>query len=103
MGTSLRERVAYRALESHRLALGEVHLRDLFAADAARGERLTAEAAGLFLDYSKHRVTDETMALLVRLADESGLARADRRDVPRRAHQRHRRPGRPAHRASPPS
>jgi glucose-6-phosphate isomerase len=56
----------------------DVHLRTLFADDPARGERLTAEAAGLFLDYSKNRVTDETMRLLVRLADESGLrARID--------------------------
>ena len=70
----LRERAAYRALESHHRAVGDAHLRDLFAADPTRGTRLTAEAAGLFLDYSKHRVTDETMALLLQLATESGLA-----------------------------
>ena len=52
----------------------DVHLRTLFANDPARGARLTAEGAGLFLDYSKNRVTDETMHLLVRLADESGLS-----------------------------
>ena len=73
MGTHLRERAAYRALASHRQAHGDAHLRDLFAADPTRGARLTAEAAGLYLDYSKHRVTDETIALLVRLAEESGL------------------------------
>src|SRR6185503_15251760 len=50
-----------------------LHLRGLFADDAARGTRLTAEGAGIFLDYSKNRVTDETMALLRRLAEESGL------------------------------
>ena len=49
------------------------HLRDLFAEDPGRGERLTAEAAGMYLDYSKNRVTDETMRLLVELADESGV------------------------------
>jgi len=54
------------------------HLRELFAGDPTRGERLTAEAAGLYLDYSKHRVTDDTLALLPRLADEVGLrARID--------------------------
>ena len=51
----------------------EVHLRQLFADDPGRGERLTAEAAGIFLDYSKNRVTDETLRLLLQLADESGL------------------------------
>ena len=50
-----------------------MHLRDLFAADPARGERLTAAAAGLYLDYSKNRLTDETLALLVDLANQSGL------------------------------
>jgi glucose-6-phosphate isomerase len=55
-----------------------MHLRDLFASDHGRGERLTAEGAGLYLDYSKNRVTDETVALLVRLAEEAGLsARTD--------------------------
>jgi len=50
-----------------------VHLRDLFAGDPSRGERLTATGAGLYLDYSKHRVTDETLRLLVQLAEERGL------------------------------
>ena len=50
-----------------------LHLRDLFAADPKRGERMTAEAAGLFLDYSKNRITDETLKLLLQLAEESGL------------------------------
>jgi glucose-6-phosphate isomerase len=50
-----------------------LHLRQLFAGDPGRGERLTAEAAGLFLDYSKNRITDETVKLLVQLAEESGL------------------------------
>jgi glucose-6-phosphate isomerase len=65
--------VAWAALEAHREALGDVHLRTLFADDPGRGERLTAEGAGLYLDYSKQRVTDETMALLLKLAEESGL------------------------------
>src|SRR3954453_16995189 len=71
--TELRERPAYRALEAH---FGEVrarHLRELFAEDPERGTRLTAEAEGLFLDYSKNRVTDETLRLLVELAEQSGL------------------------------
>ena len=69
----LRQRAAFQALESHADKVKELHLRDLFATDPDRGTRLTAEAAGLYLDYSKHRVTDETIALLVQLAEESGL------------------------------
>ena len=69
----LRETPAWAALEEHAAAIRDMHLRDLFAADPARGERMTAEAAGLYLDYSKHRATDETLALLVRLAEERGL------------------------------
>src|ERR1700689_3899395 len=70
----LRERPAWKALEQHYAEIAEVHLRQLFADDPGRGERLTAEAAGLYLDYSKNRVTDETMRLLVQLAEESGVA-----------------------------
>jgi glucose-6-phosphate isomerase len=56
----------------------EVHLRTLFAEDSQRGTRMTAEAVGIFLDYSKHRVTDETLRLLIQLAKESGVrARID--------------------------
>jgi glucose-6-phosphate isomerase len=69
----LRERRAWGALQKHYTEIRDVHLRELFADDAARGERLVAEGAGLFLDYSKNRVTDETMKLLVALAEESGL------------------------------
>ena len=76
--TPLTSRPAWKALEAHARAMRDMHLRTLFAADPSRGERLTAEGAGLFLDYSKHRVTDETMGLLVRLAEASGLrARID--------------------------
>ena len=71
--TPLRERPAWSALERHYADLREAHLRDLFAADPARGERLAAEGAGLYLDYSKNRVTDETLHLLVQLAEECGL------------------------------
>ena len=71
--TPLTSRPAWKALETHARAMQDVHLRTLFADDPTRGERLTAEGAGLFLDYSKNRVTSETMALLVRLAGESGL------------------------------
>ena len=72
--TPLRSRPAWTALQEHYEKVGDLHLRDLFAADPARGTRLCAEAAGLYLDYSKNRVTDETMALLVELASQSGLA-----------------------------
>jgi len=70
----LRERPAWAELERHYAEIRDTHLRDLFAADPGRGERLAAEGAGLYLDYSKNRVTDETLALLRRLAEESGLA-----------------------------
>ncbi len=70
----LRERPAFRALEAHHAELAGRHLRQLFADDPGRGERLTAEGAGVHLDYSKNRVTDETVALLVELAEQSGLA-----------------------------
>jgi glucose-6-phosphate isomerase len=70
----LRERRAWSALQRHYEEIRGVHLRELFAEDATRGERLVAEGAGLFLDYSKNRVTDQTLELLVSLAQESGLA-----------------------------
>ena len=69
----LRGRPAWAALERHHAEVADVHLRDLFAADPDRGERLTLEAVDLYLDYSKNRVTDETLRLLVQLAEESGL------------------------------
>jgi len=69
----LTARPAWKALEAHQEKIRELHLRQLFAEDATRGERLTAEAVGIYLDYSKNRVTDETLALLCRLAEESGL------------------------------
>ena len=78
MPTPLRERKAWQALERHYAEISGSHLRELFAADPGRGERLTAEAVGIYLDYSKNRVTDETMALLIELAEESGVpARRD--------------------------
>src|SRR5438552_8768896 len=64
---------AWNALAAHHQSVRELHLRQLFAEDPKRGERLTAEAVGLYLDYSKNRVTDETLALLLRLAEEAGL------------------------------
>ena len=78
MATPVTERPAWKALAAHHDTIRDVHLRTLFAEDPKRGERLTAEACGLYLDYSKHRVKDETIRLLVRLAEESGLrARID--------------------------
>src|SRR5690348_16689470 len=73
MAQPLTERPAWSALAAHHADIGSTTLRDLFEADAARGERLTAEAAGIFLDYSKNRVTDETLRLLLELAEQSGL------------------------------
>jgi glucose-6-phosphate isomerase len=69
----LDQRPAWKALQSHFQSIGAKHLRDLFAEDPARGTRFTAEADGIFLDYSKNRVTAETLKLLVALAEESGL------------------------------
>jgi glucose-6-phosphate isomerase len=69
----LTRRKAWKALVTHYKKLQKLHLRKLFANDPKRGERLTAEAAGLFLDYSKNRVTDETLKLLLQLATESGV------------------------------
>jgi len=74
----LTSRPAWKALEAHHQQIQGLHLRDLFAGDPARGERMTVEAQGIYLDYSKNRATDETVRLLVGLAEESGLrARID--------------------------
>ena len=70
---------AWLALQAHYEKIKDIHLRQLFAEDPKRGTRLTAEGAGLFLDYSKNRVTDETMGLLLQLARERGVA--ERRDA----------------------
>ncbi len=77
--TPLQQQPAFRALDAHHGEIADAHLRDLFAADPGRGTRLTAQAAGIHLDYSKHRVTDETLRLLVQLAGETGVA--ERRDA----------------------
>jgi glucose-6-phosphate isomerase len=71
--TPLTSRAAWQALERHAAELRRAHLRDLFADDPGRGERLVAEGAGLFYDFSKHRITDETVRLLVELAEEAGV------------------------------
>ena len=64
---------AWRALEAHHASMSGQRLRDLFSDDPTRGERMTAEAAGVFLDYSKNRINDETLKLLIELAEQSGL------------------------------
>ncbi|MGH6878850.1 MAG: glucose-6-phosphate isomerase, partial [Rhizomicrobium sp.] len=66
-------RPAWRALQAHHAQIASQHLRELFARDPGRGERLALEAAGIYLDYSKNRITEDTLDLLVRLADQSGL------------------------------
>ncbi len=70
---ALTDRQAWKDLEAHLRGIGKQHLRDLFGADPERGVRMTAEAAGIILDYSKNRITDETLKLLVRLAGETEL------------------------------
>src|ERR1700730_15044002 len=70
---SVTGRPGWKALESHHQKIRELHLRQLFADDPKRGERLTTEALGLYLDYSQNSVTDETVKLLFELAQESGL------------------------------
>jgi glucose-6-phosphate isomerase len=72
-GPQLTKRAAWNALESHYSKIKDLHLRKLFADDPQRGERLNAEACGIYFDYSKHRITDETLRLLLQLAEESGL------------------------------
>jgi len=71
--TPLNQRPAWKALAAHADAIKPLHLRDLFRDDPTRGTRLTAQAEGIFLDYSKNRITDETLKLLLQLAEESGL------------------------------
>src|SRR5262249_32687928 len=76
--TPLKSRPAWGALQSNYDAIRDASLRELFSADPGRAERMCAEGAGLFLDYSKNRITDETIALLIELAEQSGLrARID--------------------------
>jgi glucose-6-phosphate isomerase len=76
--TPLTTRAAWKALEAHYSKVRHLHLRTLFADDASRGERMAVEAVGIYFDYSKHRLTDETRTLLLQLAEESGLrARID--------------------------
>lgn len=64
---------AWKSLEAHRQKIRELHLRELFSDDPKPGERLTVEAVGIYLDYSKNRITDETLKLLLQLSDECGL------------------------------
>jgi glucose-6-phosphate isomerase len=76
--STTKQAVSWKALESHATTMSRTHLRQLFSEDRTRGERMALEAVGLYLDYSKNRVTDETLRLLVQLAEDSGLrARID--------------------------
>src|SRR5436309_2993101 len=63
----------WQALEDHHRTMRDLHLRNLFADDPARGERMAVEAAGIYLDYSKNRINDETLNLLLELAEQCGL------------------------------
>lgn len=71
--SSMREHAVWQALQVQQKKLSGQHLRNLFAEDPARGERMTVEAVGIFLDYSKNLIDDETLRLLVELAEQSGL------------------------------
>jgi len=71
--SSTKQAAAWKALESHAATMSRTHMRRLFSEDHTRGQRLALEAVGLYLDYSKNRVTDETLRLLVKLAEDSGL------------------------------
>jgi len=79
MNQRLTESPSWHTLQAHYEKIKDIHLRELFADDTSRGDRLAAEGAGLYLDYSKNRITDETIRLLVRLANERSVA--DRRDA----------------------
>ncbi len=94
--SSLIECPAWAALQAHYKRLAPLHLRKLFADDPKRGERLTLEAAGIYLDYSKNRVTDETLSLLVQLAEESDLRERIDAMFGGEQDQRHREPRRAA-------
>src|SRR3979411_383416 len=71
--SALRQKSAWKALEAHFTKVKPLHLRELFSEDPKRGELLRLEALGILLDYSKNRVTDETLKLLLQLAEECGL------------------------------
>ena len=101
MGTDISAAAEWQAVQGHAEKFSSVHLRDLFDSDPRRGERLTAQVADLYVDYSKNLVTDEVLTALGRAGRAGRAARADRRHVRRRAHQHHRGPGRAAHRAAP--
>lgn len=77
--TALTETPVWQALWAHHAQIKDLHLRTLFAEDTQRAERLSAEGAGPFLDYSKNRITNETMKLLLQLAEERGVTQ--RRDA----------------------
>jgi hypothetical protein len=82
--SALSKRRCWQGLSRHHEDVKDLHLRDLFASDPARGERLVAEGAGLYLDYSKNRITDETIQLLGALAEQSGLGDRIEAMFPRR-------------------
>ncbi|MFN8133419.1 MAG: hypothetical protein U0R70_17895, partial [Solirubrobacteraceae bacterium] len=79
MNSSLREHPVWQALEAHHAHIEPRHLREMFETDPGRGTRMTLEDVGLYLDYSKHRATDETIGLLVALAKACGVE--ERRDA----------------------
>ena len=87
--TALTVTPSWQTLKTHHAQIKDLHLRDLFADDPGRAERFSAEGAGIFLDYSKNRITDETLRLLLRLAEERGVMKTPRCNVCRREDQHH--------------
>src|SRR5437868_47402 len=73
MISALRAKTAFQELQQHFSKVKNLHLRDLFRSDQERGKRFALQAEGIYLDYSKHRITDETMGMLIRLAEECDL------------------------------
>ena len=93
---SLKQRPAWKALSAHYKQIQRMHLRQLFQDDPGRADRYTVDAVGLLLDYSKNRITDETLKLLLQLAEESGLRERIDAMFKRREDQRHGEKGRSA-------
>ena len=88
---------AWKALKSHYQQVRKLHLRKLFADDPSRGERLTTSAVGIELDYSKNRITEQTLQLFVSARQRRGPRAADRGDVFRKQDKHYRKPCSPAH------
>ena len=90
---NLEESPAWQALREHQQEIGDLHMRDLFASDPQRFEKFSLHLGDILFDYSKNRITEQTMSLLVELAQQAGLAEQHRGHVQRREDQHHREAG----------